>query len=112
MSDPSYSRRVNQRIERARKRGAQAMTLVGLVTLVFVVFLIYVLVVAIRLDEPEAVRAAWVGLTIIVVANGLSWALYRSQGRVLDKAMSDLSELLGPDQHVGDVGDSEERRQA
>ena len=70
------------------------MTLVALVTVAFLAFLVYVLVMAIRLGNQEAVRAAWMGIAIIVGVNGLSFILYRSQQKVLDEAVSELAELL------------------
>ena len=90
-----YRDRVGQRIERVRKRGARAMTLVALVTAAFLAFLVYVLLTAIRLGNAEAVRAAWMGIAIILVVNGLSFILYRSQQKVLDEAVSELTDLLG-----------------
>ena len=100
MSGSSYVERLTERIQRARKRGAQAMTLVGLITVVFTVFLIYVLLTAVRLGNAEAIRAAWIGLAIIVVANALSILLYRSQGKVLDRAVAELTRLT--EDSVGD----------
>ena len=70
------------------------MAFVALVTVVFSVFLIYVLVTAVRLGDQDAVRAALLGLGVIVAVNGLSFALYRSQRRVLDEALGELSDLL------------------
>lgn len=71
------------------------MALVALVTAVFVIFLVYVLFTALRLGNAEAVRAAWLGLGVIVGVNGLSYVLYRSQRRVLDEAVAELAALLG-----------------
>ena len=71
------------------------MTLVALVTAAFLAFLVYVLLTAIRLGNDEAVRAAWMGIAIILVVNGLSFILYRSQQKVLDEAVSELTDLLG-----------------
>ncbi|MGI9625627.1 MAG: hypothetical protein ACR2QM_02215 [Longimicrobiales bacterium] len=98
-----YEARVRTRIARVRKRGTQAMALVGLITVVFTVFLVYVLVTAYRLENGEAVRAAWLGLGVIVSVNALSYFLYRSQRRVLDEAVNELGELIGEEAPVGET---------
>ena len=72
------------------------MTLAVSVTAVFTVFLVYVLTAAIRVGNAEAVRAAWFGIAVVVTANVLSYLLYRSQGRVLDEAVAELTDLLEP----------------
>ena len=74
------------------------MMLVGVVTAVFTIFLVYVLITAIRLGNAEAVRAAWLGIVIIVTVNALSFLLYRSQRRVLDEAVGELTDLLGTEE--------------
>ena len=94
VDDEGYPARVRGRISRARKRGAQAMTLAVSLTAVFMIFLIYVLNAALRVGNAEAVRAAWLGIIIMVTVNILSYLLYRSQGRVLDEAISELTELF------------------
>ena len=81
------------------------MTLAVSVTAILIVFLIYVLTTAIRLGNAEAVRAAWVGITIMVTVNVLSYLLYRSQCRVLDEAIGELTNLF--DTEAAENGESE-----
>lgn len=80
------------------------MTLAVSVTGIFIVFLIYVLLVAIRVDNAEAARAAWFGITIMVTVNVLAYLLYRSQSRVLDEAIGEMTDLF--DTEVGQDGES------
>ena len=79
------------------------MTLAVSVTAVFVVFLIYVLTAATPVGNAEAIRAAWLGIIIMVTVNVLSYLLYRSQNRVLDEAVTELFDYAD-DRNSEDAG--------
>lgn len=92
---PGYRERVDGRIRKARRRGVQALALVVVLSLALIVFLLQGLATALRLGDESAVRAAWVGIAVMLLVIAVSWMLYRSQRRVLDHAETELDDMLG-----------------
>ena len=95
-----YPDRVRRRIDTARAQGKRAVAWVGVGSAIVMVFLLYGLTTALRLGHEEGLRAAYLGIAVVVGANLVSLALYRRQRKLLDQSAAELDALFG------DEGDS------
>lgn len=82
------------------------MTWVGVGSAVVMAFLLYALATAIRLGHEEGIRAAYLGMAVVLGANLVSLGLYRRQRKLLDQSAEELDSLFGdgaekPDRQTG-----------
>jgi len=94
MTDGPKLRRLDQRIQRSKRRGKIVLGAVFLVSVVFALVLTQGLSLALEAGRSDVVIRAWVGLGLLAGLNLLSVIMIRRQHRLLDEAREDLEVLV------------------
>ena len=94
MTDGPKLRRLDQHIQRSKRRGKIVLGAVFLVSVVFALVLTQGLSLALEAGRSDVVIRAWVGLGLLAGLNLLSVIMIRRQHRLLDEAREDLEVLV------------------
>ena len=94
MTEGPKLRRLDQRIQRSKRRGKIVLGAVLTVSFVFALVLTQGLSLALESGRSDLVIRAWVGLGLLAGLNLFSVIMIRRQHRLLDEAREDLEALV------------------